>query len=694
MQSTTAFKDDFIADDFAPDDDFVADDFTPDEEPKQERKLLNKGARIAGQFGLGLAEAAALPYDIAVAPLSMPGGQETLGDVFTRDVLNDVYPTEEEGRAPRATPFSQPQRELKEPIHIGTRDLIEKATGLDLKPEGVLEKAANWTGFIKDPRKLFELSKTGLKAADVAKAISPSGKEVLRGVGAGTALELAERGNFGPIGTLASLVIGDISGNLASKGAKVIKDIISNPRQALAEVATKFTKKDKINLQKEIIDDFKKSGIQADIGTLTNSDLVKWVQSRLAQSGLTGKALDELKTTQLEQIRSEYKKLAESLGQAKYATNHEAGEVLKESLTKIKDADLAEARNLYKQATDELSQTAHVNSKRIADEIANIERKLKPGNYKSAEQTAVLDILQKVKRDIYDSQGNVIYGSVKDLMNNKIALNEAIDYELQGGSKQLLKGVVSEIDRAIISHGKEKPGFARKYIQANRKFSEHAKTFRNKNISQLLKTHDASQLMNRFNSVQGIQDIRKILQKTPEGKQIYNDLSRLKLDQVIGNHLAENTAQQAKLGTFSKLLDKEKNRDIIKELMPKESYKRLQTLQKNAGTLAETAQKFLNASKSGVTLEDAGIVAKVLTDLGNLFVGNPWPLIKTGSTVAGARYLTRLMGDAQFLKLVEEAILAANNNDIPLMKKLAKEIAEPVKAAIIQTSRNNLSEKE
>lgn len=647
--------------------------------------LLNKAGRVAGQYGLGLVEAAALPYDIAVAPLNIPGGQETLGDVFTRDILNEVYPTEQEGRQPRATPFSQPQRELAEPLNIGTRDLIEKATGLDLKPEGALEKAANWVGFIRDPRKLFELGKTGLNKTDLIKAITPTGKEMLRGAGAGFALDQAEKGNYGPIGTMAAAVFGDISGNLAATGLKKIKNIISNPRQALADVAKAFTKKDEKQLQEEIIKSFRESGIQADIGTITGSDMVKWLQSRLAQSGLTGKALDDLRKTQTEQIINEYKKIAQSVGEAKLATTQEAGFTLKNAVKKIREADLEEARIIFKEARNEISESAHVNTQRLATAIEEVESSLKPGNLKASEQNAVLDVLERLKRDIYDTQGNLIYGNVKDLMNNKIALGEIIDYEVQGGSKQLLKNIQKELDRAIISYGKEKPSFARKYISANKRFSQHAKTFRNKNISQLLKSENAEQIFNRMNSLQGIQDIRKILNKTKEGQEVFKELSRFQLDRIISDNMVDSVTQNLKHGTFSKLLEKGKNRELIREIMPKESYKRLSNLQKNSGVLADTAQKFLNASKSGITIEDAGLVFKALNDLVHVFSGNIFPLVKTGLGFASARYLTKLMGDPTFLKLVEEAILAAESNNLPLMNQIAKELASPIKAALNQT---------
>lgn len=666
---------------------------------KPEKSLSEKGARVAGQFALGAAESALLPYELAAAPLAQKEAQTV---EYRKNLFEDIERLAEKKQsgefdAQDEALLDSLVDQVKNPskmapfiktADIGVRGIAEAVTGQDLHPEDFLEKAAHWTGFIKNPKNLLELSKDGLKLPDVVKTISPTGKEALRGVGAGATLQMAEEGNFGPIGTMAAAVVGDIAGAGAAGAVKGVKKLITKPKEALADVAKFFTKKDKINLQKDIIKDFQDSNIQADIGTITNNDLVKWVQSRLAQSGLTGNALDELKTQLTSQVKEEYKALAESLGEAKFSSAHEAGEIAKEGIKKIRESDLADTRKLYKEATASLSETAAVDSKKLASEISRIKKELEPGSIKSSDQQVVLDYLKKLERDLYDSEGNLLYGKVKDLMNNKTALNDVINYEVQGGTKQLLKGVVGELDRAIISHGKENPLFARKYIQANQKFSKHAKTFRNKDVAKLMETHDPAQLMSRMNSIQGMRDLKNILTKTPEGTQIFDNLKRMKLDQVIGDNLVDSTTQQVKLGTFSKLLEKGKNREVIKEMLSPEQFKRLDRLQRNSGKLADTAQKFLNTSKTGSTIEDVGVVVKVFSDLANLLAGNPWPLAKTAGGLVGARYLTKLIADPTFLKLVEETILAAENDNIPLMLRLGKQLVEPVKAATFNLSKD------
>ncbi len=164
---------------------------------------------------------------------------------------------------------------------IGVRGLTEKVTGLDLHPEGVLEKAASWVGFIKNPAKIKELTKIGLKPTELLKAISPSFTEVTRGLGAGTALQMAEEGNFGPAGTLAAAVVGDIIGHAPKATAKAI----IQPRKTLAQVTSLFTgANSKKKWIQELVDDANKAGIQLDAGTLANSNIIRMAQARAAQS--------------------------------------------------------------------------------------------------------------------------------------------------------------------------------------------------------------------------------------------------------------------------------------------------------------------------------------------------------------------------------------------------------------------------
>ncbi len=644
------------------------------------KSMLEKGGRLLGQVGLGMAEMEALPYEIGAAPLSSKEAQqvpyrENLGE----DIENMLLQKQTGVWSPQDEEFLQNlQEQMQDPsksdqfiqtADLGVRHLAEKATGLDLHPEGTLEKAANWIGFIKDPKKIIQ---AGLNPKQLFKAIAPSGTEMLRGAGAGTALQMAEDGEFGPIGTMAMAVVGDVAGGGLGAGIKGAKNLITKPKETLAKGIVSFTPKDKLALQKELIKDFEKSGLQADLGTLTDSNLVKWTQSRLAQSGLTGKSLEKFKEQLTNQIKEEYKSLAESLGEAKYANSHEAGEAVKEGIKSLREADAQVHKKLYQSADKALKEGASVVSTKLSQAIESIEKKLTPGKLKSQEQKAVLDALETLKKDVYDAGGILKFSDVKNLMNNKLGLEDIINYEVQGGTKQLLKGIVSEIDRAIISHGKDNPSFAKNYIQANKRFSQHAKNFRNREVTQMLKEGDPSKILSKMNSIHGIRQLENIMGKSPEGKQIFNNLKRMKLDKVIGDHLVDNTTQQVKLGTFSNLLEKGKNKELIKEILGPKEFKRLELLQKNAGKLADSANKFYNASKSGVVAADAAVLGKAMTDVAALLMGSPWPLIKTAGTVLTVRKFSQLISDPEFLKLVEDVIKNSGKSDKKLFTSIEK----------------------
>ncbi len=659
---------------------------------KPKKSKLEKSARVAGQYALGAAENELLPYEIAVAPLASKEAQMgayrgNLGEDIERlmdQKQTGVWDQQDEELLQNLTQQMQ-NPELSEkfvkPIDISVRGLAEKATGLDLKPQGIAEKAASWAGFIKNPAKLANLGKSGTNVKEIIKAISPTGKELLRGIGAGTALEMAEDGEWGPIGQMAAAIVGDVVGGGVAGAAKAL----TKPKQLMSKTFAKFTPKEKLGLQKDLVKNFRESGIQADIGTLTDSRILSMMQSRLAQSGLTGKGLERLRETITDQVKKEYKVVAESLGEAKYATQHEAGTIVQEALTKARDADKEIYRQLYHDSREALKENHYVNPEKLLKSVEEIEKSLKPGSIKSEGQRKVLERINELKKDITDSTGKMMFADVRDLINNKIALNDIIDYELQGGPEKLLEGVVGQLDKLILSHGKNNPSFARKYALANKNFKKHAETFRGKSMTQLLNAKDPMSIVNKMNSVQGIKDIGKALSKSPEGRETFNNLKRLKLDKILEDNLVDSTTQNIKLGTFSKVLQKGKNREVVKELLGSQSFNRLERLLKNTGAMAKTAEKFYNASKSGVVIEDMALVSRAINDIAHLWAGNIFPIIKTGTVYGAARYINSLISNPEFLKMVEEAILASEKGNTELMYKIGEGLIDRIKTAISQT---------
>lgn len=650
--------------------------------PKPKTKL-EKGLRVGAQLGLGALENVFMPYELGVAPLASKEAQHA---EYRKGLFEDIERLAEQKASGDWSPqdeqlFQHLQEQIKNPeraeqfvktADIGVRGLAEKATGLDLHPEGILEKAAHWTGFIKNPKNIKELVKLGTSPKEITKALIP-GKDAMRGLGAGTALQIAEEGHFGPIATMGAAIIGDLMGG----GAAGVGKAITRPKETLAKGAALLA-----NRKSAIINDLKEASqgktFTKDLGSLTDNNVVQMIQARLAASGLTGKPLENLRKQMTQELANEYESVIKELGEARFESLHEAGEAGKETLTLLRDDLRKKNSEVYRKARGRLDENSVVNPTKLASSLKNIEEELIPGSVKSEGQREVLSIINDIKKDIYDSEGNIKNVNVKSLMNNKIALGDKIDWEVKGGAQELLKNFVKEIDKLIISYGHKDKEFLKEYVKGNTQFADYAKTFKNKNISNILRSENPETLMNKMNSVQGIKDLKKAFSFSPEGKEMFKALGRKKIDMIFHDTGIDGLKEQLKFGKFSNVLEKGKNAAIVKELLSKESFDKLLRLQKHTGQIAEAAQKFFNASQSGTSSADLKGVGVILMGIFGVFTGNPWA-IAGATSIGGARLISGLIADPKFLSLVEDAIAVGKNNNISAMNAVAKQIMSQVK---------------
>lgn len=492
--------------------------------------------------------------------------------------------------------------------------------------------------------------------------------------GLATGIQIGEEAEMGPIGQLALGVAGSVIPSGAASLAKTGAKAISSPKQTLAKGMAKFTPKESAATQKKIIENARKAGVQLDAGSITNSNMIKQMQSALAQSGLTGKPLERLKNQMQEQIVSSYKTIADDLGKAQFDSIHDAGATLQTAIKAEKDASRQQYRDIYQASKKQLSDASAVYPDRVISLIGKLESELKPGSLKGTEQKAVLSFIQDLKKDVMDAEGKLKPAKVKDLINDKIAIHDIVDYEIEGGTKELLKQMAKEIDSTIQQYGRENPQFAKDYKLADKKFGEHVRTFRNKNIGAAIKAQDPRQLVGKMNTTQGIKDIKKSLEGSQYGKELFNDLARFKLDQMLMKNFEEGMSNQIKFGTFSNVLKKANNREVAKELLDKEGFKRLDNLTKTSGVLAESANKFLNTSQSSVRLVDLAFAGKLMSDIGHALTGNPFPLMKTGGIYVATNQMSKLLSDPVFLKLLEEAVIASKSNNVSKMAAISAQI--------------------
>jgi hypothetical protein len=871
---------------------------------KPKKGKLEQGARVAGQYALGLAQASpsGLVYDIATAPLASKEAQTVS---YKQNVMEDIEQMAEQKQnasmglgewTPKDEEFFQNlQDQIKTPskthpfvktADISLRGLAEKATGQDLEPEGVLEKAANWIGWIKDPKNIKNIFNLGLKPKELTKAILPGFTEISRGLSAGTALEMAEQGNFGPLGTIAAAITGDLVGHTP----KGIYKVATEPKKTAAQVFNLFTgANSKKAVTKQLVEDFEKSGLQLDAGTLSGSNLVKMMQARLAQSGLTGDALENFRKELSGQITREYENIVGELGQLSFENSHQAGEAVRSAL-KTEETSLGINKEpLEKQAERSRSLQGRVSVEPREPYQENFLNRIAPQEFESNSQaglnlkTAAEDIKQPIKEQferqwtdfneavrelppviqpeleselrqfVEEHRGSINLGSstpeyrvirdaerllesleqrnqfgigatVDELIKTKRTLADIANWEFGGSNfESAYKKLVGDLDTAISrSIQATNPELLETFQRLNAEYAAYKDVFENKNVKRLFEpknqnynalhnefisnpdklrsledvfhndprgqqlinqvkrdhaqtiiekpnfshrdahnlinalgpefqepimeflqarnhaiehplpraargqrlgvnvptpqtraiapisgrkisetgTHaaregarkkayeylsklgekDPSRIFKKMDTIQGIRELKRVLSLTPEGRELFKELSRFKLAEMIDKKMKDAVTNQVKLGTFSNLLKDTKSNAIAKELLGEVNYNRLIQLQKNSGQLAKSAEKFFNASKSGTTITDMGLIGAAAT---GVLTGNPFMALPAIVKIGGSYVLAKLISDPVFLKEYQKLIL---ENDPKKFQKLLQAMQPTVEKSILHQS--------
>jgi len=858
---------------------------------KPERSLVEKGARLGAQTAIGLLQAtpAGMVYEtgaIAAPHLQYSINRENIfediseleGKKQSADLGIDKWePQDEELLIHLKGLIKQPEKleKFSGPEDIGIRALAEKATGVDLEPEGVLEHAANWIGFLKDPKKGYNLLKNTFKnpseGIKILKEAIP-GTKSLRALGAGAALEMAEQGQFGPIGTIGAAIVGDILGH----SPKAALSIARNPQRAAAELVNLVTRG---NSQKkwieQIAQDAKDAGIQLDAGTLTNSNLVKMAQARASQSALSGTALDNFRKDLSNQFIREYQNIAEQVGENLFENNHQAAEAIKQAI-KVEEAAFPEFANTQKEAGRSLKGRVSVEERPLYQQelLQRISPQEFPNDYVGGEtlKIAASDIKVPIKEEfnrrwndfnemigtivepqaelagqlqrfIAENEGSLLLGestaeyrslqaaqnlleqlqiqgdlqgvSLMDLVKTKRTLADVANWEVGTSDfssrfKELVGNIDAAIDRTL---ERIHPELREVFERLNADYSQFKDLFENKNVRQLfepknenynsiyrsyvnnpdkfrsledmlitsprgqeilnqvkrdiaqeitskpnltqrefnnlsqtlgpdfdealtnyyrqrqfdienpvprpaqqsrlgltaqapetqavqplgkgrvkesdfssrkrlhkfLEGKDADQIMKQMDSIDGIRRLKSVLNQTPEGQKLFKDLSRYKLEEMIGNKMTGDLKENVKLGTFSNLLKTTKNKAIVKELLGEQSYNKLRRLQKLGGVLQESAGKFFNASQSGTTVGD---VALISTGITGVITGNPFMALGSLASFGGMRVAAHLLSDPKFLGYLEQAVLSNDKEKfLKILEKMKPIVEDAVKAS-------------
>jgi hypothetical protein len=172
-----------------------------------EKSPLEKTGRLGAQYGIGLLERAALPYDISVAPLASESAQ--FGEL-RKHTFEDIEQLLEQ----KQTGAWEPQDELllnelteqvkhpeKMQKHVRTMDissgnLIEKGAkklGYNLEPEGLGENVARLTGNFFKPKTIASVAKS--VPAIIKSLASKEGRAAMKLSKQWKSLEKTSKGN-------------------------------------------------------------------------------------------------------------------------------------------------------------------------------------------------------------------------------------------------------------------------------------------------------------------------------------------------------------------------------------------------------------------------------------------------------------------------------------------------------------------
>lgn len=143
------------------------DDFWNQFESHEKPSKLKKTGRIATQFGLGLAENALFPYEMAASVETSPSVRNIR---HREDIAEELEQLGSKKRKGSITPEEDKQlqmllQQIKDPLSTlsqfkeqtgGVRGVLEKISGENLEPEGLTENIANFSAFIKNPKKIIQ----------------------------------------------------------------------------------------------------------------------------------------------------------------------------------------------------------------------------------------------------------------------------------------------------------------------------------------------------------------------------------------------------------------------------------------------------------------------------------------------------------------------------------------------------------
>lgn len=454
------------------------------------------------------------------------------------------------------------------------------------------------------------------------------------------------------IDTAGEFLAGGGSGAVADLAKLVVKSpgyLVKAAPKMLGNLAKK-------SLKNDVLEAAQNQNIRINPAAISDSRTLQFLESRVAQSGLSGKGYDTLMKNLDSDYLNAYTKTLDDVSKETYLNTTDAGAAVQNNLVRRKNAAQRLTRQKYGEAMEKYGAEV-LDTPQTLDFIANTKVKLSKTASPSGSKQVVLNKLDEIEQSL--AKGNT---DIETLINTKTDLNDIINYETQGGVKQYLKGVVHSINKDLQKYGATNPEFATKFKAAEDTAKWNAKTFRNKLVDSLMKKERPEEVLAAINSPSDVVSLEYALGAKPKGRQISQSVKRMKLEELIDTSFIKKQGE-IEYGRVARSLAEEnkKKNQLIRALAGHENYKNLEELRTVAQGVSD-GKRLYNFTNSGNVVQDVGLVVSGVTGA----IANPATLAIIGTPYA----LSKVITSKTLMKSLTGAVKAQKSGN-PAMKAAA-----------------------
>lgn len=504
-----------------------------------------------------------------------------------------------------------------------------------------------------------------------AVALGPEGLGVkgLQLAGGALAGHIAEQEGFGKGGQMVSELVGfSFPGLVKSLGVKALSVFKKGAASTAGKSAAAFAKIKPEQVNEAIRSAAERLGVLENLPLSTQVDnrLIQSAETKLAQSVVGGPIQRKLSKA-AEKLGETYKDVGKQLSSRENLLPSVISSEATNVLQGMEESAEQAYRSLYSQASKALPENAVTLSNvgqgihKVIDSTLN---KLK-SSLGTPSKDALYNRLNRLKtawNATPELQSGII--PIKELETLKQDLNQVIKYETKGGVDKLLAPLQGVTKEGIQSYGRHfNPEYLNKFNEAERLFKENAKVFRkNPVMKSLVKGDRPEQIFGRMNTVKGINELEKVFNKTPEGKETMDALKKYKLEDILNRRVLDKNGEIS-WAKSAGMFKEPKVRDLVVKLVGSEQYKRLKDLSIVSSGIEQGFKKFLNTSNTATTAADMALLYVMpVKAASQLFSGNLLGAAKTVGGILGPAQLAKLIANPKFVEAAIEAAKAGKGS--------------------------------